>query len=397
MKSTCLALCLLPLILNAQILFTENGNTLHIGENSRLTTSNETVFNGQLDNDGELILGGHIDFVLNNEIGHLLVNGNWDQVLAGSVVSASDLTIDKEGQLIVTVDSLKVQNQLSLTNGIVFTRATDFHLISGNIIGGSEDSFIDGSIRTNPSLGSPYIFPIGRDNEYLPLTIHTPSLSLMSAQVGVPDPTTLIPGDSLIGLADEFEWILDHHSGEPMTSTLSIEYTGVDLMNFEIRNEIRAEIYTPVIGIRRNSGDYQNLGNSQLPAPIESAGNITTLRTINLLDSIAHFSIGVGPGTDGLKFYVPTVFSPDGSMESNRVFREFLIGVELLSHRLTIWNIQNQEVFNEQVQNPDLNVIGWNGLTKGGTPAPQGAYYFEIILETEEGNFSKKGTVLLMR
>ncbi len=90
------------------------------------------------------------------------------------------------------------------------------------------------------------------------------------------------------------------------------------------------------------------------------------------------------------KFFVPNAFTPNGN---NPIFKPIGVFDQMESYYFVVISRWGQLLFET-----DSPQDGWDGNFPDGSPAPQGAYGFKIVLSLKEGNeIIKNGTVLLIR
>ena len=113
------------------------------------------------------------------QVGNLVFNGSALQTfgLLGSVTNAVNLTINNSnGVTLNSALSLPNSATLTLTNGLLTTTSTNLLTITNTatsaIVGGSSTSYINGPLQRrfpqNLTVGSIYVFPIGKGGNYNP-------------------------------------------------------------------------------------------------------------------------------------------------------------------------------------------------------------------------------------
>jgi len=382
----------------SQALFTQKSSLLYIGSESHIQVDGNAIFNGELSNMGSSGFSGDINFAHNQNIGNVELIGATDQFIKGIELNADRFSMNKKNRAIIESNKLDITQELVLNSGILSVSSSKLTVLSGVIIGGSMQSHVTGALSIISSGTDNLFFPVGNANNYGELTIHTTPLGRLTVESLVPDPITLVPGDSLIGLADEAAWQLTAGENVTLNSQISINYNDLDLQNFPIDNPIRANKYAPVISYLTENGKYRSMkvgkGSDE---NLASFGNVISEKFIQLNDSTVNLSIGVAPLSDGLKFYVPTIFTPSGNMTANKKFRSFLLGADIEKVEMNVWDKFNNKVFYEYVEDTPLDETGWDGLFTNGMNAPQGIYYYSVMVFSSGGIFEKTGSVLLLR
>ncbi len=382
----------------AQALFTQSSSQLYMGSASSVHITGDAVLAGGLSNEGLLEFNRNVNFMTNEDIGQVKLAGLLDQFVVGENLRSSTFELSKENLAILLADTLSITNDLILNTGILAVPSSKLVVVSGLISGGSELSYVTGALSVVSSESDDLMFPVGIGREYQPLTIQTAPFGEITVEAQIADPSTLVPGDSLIGLASGASWKVTAGENTNINSNVSINYNNLDLQNFPIDNPIRANKYGPVIAYLNRNGKYSSLEIGEgSDKDVASFGYLISNRPIHLNDSSVYLSIGVTPLSDGLKFYVPNIFTPTGSMSENRTFRSFLLGTEIREVNMTIWDKFNNEVYSEFVRDTPLDQTGWDGVYANGMAAPQGVYYYSVTVNSSGGIFEKTGTVLLIR
>ncbi len=400
MKSILFAIglfCLSVTTTYAQALYVPEGSTVYVGNNASLYTGGNTLLQGHWANYGKVKFNASVNFMTNTKTGSIELGGNNDSYITGGQIEVDKIDINTSGSVTLNADSTTITQQLLLTSGnLRVDKRTK--VLSNSIEGGSEQSFIEGNLHIQNNTWADLFFPIGTNGMYQPVTLHNVPEGLASIEALIPDPKTLVPGDSLIGLADEMAWKVSFFGKEKLKSKVTIQPTGIDLNDFPVSNPIRSNKYVPTIATLSDNATFKSLeagaGSDETitaPTRLVSSQNITLDNTSTLL------AIGVAPITDHLQFYVPTVFTPNGSLPENKVFRAFLRGSMIFNAQLTIWDKFNSVVFSQSVDNTKLENTGWHGRYSNGADAPEGIYYYSIRVHCMAGIFEKKGTVLLAR
>ncbi len=371
---------------------------LHINPQSQLFINGSAKIQGTINNQGLINLASHLESNSKSNLGNLKVSGRDDQQIVGDTVEINTLEIEKDNNFDLELTSLLIQEGLILNSGVVRTLESDLNILSGIIEGGSADSFIEGSIKQT-SHGDRLHYPLGLDGFFNSLQLsQLPQNAITEVTLQLPEIDRLNPNDSLTGVADEVEWVIKYQGLDTVTHAL-IDFNGLDLLGTPNFNAIRAFRYSPVIAIYVDSLNlYRPLGVNELSDTDSlTFGLISTLEPIRLKEGEPTFlSMARMPVSTGLFFYVPNVFSPNSLDLNNSMFRPYLEGTEIEGVNMIIWDSFNNQVHQVVEQNPDLNLVGWDGYTPEGNPASQGVYFYSIKLSTAAGLFEKSGSFLLI-
>ena len=382
----------------SQALFTQASSLLYIGSESNIQVDGNAIFNGELSNNGHAGFSGDANFGNNQNIGNVELTGATDQLLQGKELVSERFELNKNNRAIVESNKLDITKELILNSGILSVSSSKLTVLSGLITGGSEQSFVTGGLSIISTGTNNLLFPVGMADQYEAFTIHSAPIGEITVECWMPDPNTLVPGDSLIGLADEAAWELTVGENVTLNSQVSINYNNLDLQNFPLNNPIRANKYAPTIACLTENSKYNSMGvGDGSDETIATFGKVVSRRSIQLSDSSIYLSIGIMPMSDGLKFYVPSIFTPMGTMTENKKFRSFLLGAEIEKVEMNVWDKFNNKIFSEYVEDTPLEETGWDGQFTNGMSAPQGIYYYRVLVTSSGGFFEKTGTVLLAR
>lgn len=400
MKLIFLSIALLcGLLVTAQPFTVQPGASFFVERGAKIYVSNEANFQGMLTNNGSLILNKDIDFGANSALGSLRFSGNQDQTITADRMVVEDLIFEKQGIVHLKADELIVRGVLEMNGGYLLTNQTPLLVSSGQVYGGSSASYVEGKM-SQVSNGSPLYYPVGLNGYFN-------SLTLLEAEEGdrvlvsleIPDASKLMPGDSLEGVADEVTWNLIPESDRPLSTTIEVNFDGLDLYNMPNTRKFKARRYTPVIAhLKPGLQAYVPLGVGSLhDTDSMSYGILSSLKQMKFSGDPHFVTIGRMPLSDGPQFYVPNVFSPAARLSENKTFRPFLEGATIEAIQMTIWDGFNKQMYHTQQSNPGLEQVGWDGLLTNGATASEGVYYFSILLETNQGSFQKKGSFILLR
>ena len=354
----------------------------------------------QIENLGELHIGGHLSS-LTDSLGNIHFVGSDNQVLVGTELVAKNLIMNKPGRLELGAMEVTIQDTLVLNNGILASGSTELKVIK-SIDGGNNNSFIEGSYMTISSDGELHI-PLGIDGLYQPIYLNGMSADRkLKAGISKPIDDALLVSDSLVGINSTFLWTIeiDESEGEDEIVESRAVFQQIDLENFISENPIRAFKYSPTMALRAPDDSlFRTLGIASLVNTDSlTFGEISAMLPFRM-SAEKEYTLAIGrmPLSTGLRFYVPNAFAPRSNNSENSRFRPFLEGVTISSVQMTVWNEFNNPVFSVNESEPDFENFGWNGTQENGSDAPQGVYFYEIVVNTPVQSFEKSGTVLLVR
>jgi hypothetical protein len=373
--------------------------SLFVEGNASIYFSNEAAFQGKLQNQGTFLFNKDVDFGENTSAGSLEFVGTADQALTGNEVAAANFSLNKQASLFLLAGALEISGTLDMTKGYLFPQSTKVHVASGRIAGGSADSYIEGKI-SQTSAGNVLYYPMGLNGYFNSVSLlQTSQGDKIAVEITFPDASLLVPGDSLIGLADEVQWIVTKESEENLATTVEVNFDGFELNSLVNPQTIRAHRYGPVIAhLDAEEGKYLQLGIGSLTDTDSlTYGMLTSAKTLVLRNEPKYVSLGRMPLSSGPAFFVPNIFAPRAVLEENRLFRPFLAGIPVEKFTMAIWDGYNVEMYNVNQTEAELDELGWDGTTNGGAAASEGVYYYSVQVVTTQGTFSKKGSFILLR
>ena len=167
MKKTCclIVLCAVYTVGLGQI-FTNQGATVSITSNVIFSVKGDAINNGTIINDGNLFISGSWinNMTYEAEDGSFILNNPGEQIINHNAQSFANFEITGGGQKIFLAD-LTVNQRINLQDGVL-VGGNDSKLILSegiDIIGGSEDSYINGTLVRSGS--DELFFPVGTDRE----------------------------------------------------------------------------------------------------------------------------------------------------------------------------------------------------------------------------------------
>jgi len=223
---------------------------------------------GVIDNDGTIQIDGDWNnnavagdvFINLNGTGAAVFTGTAAQGLGGSRTTGfENLTINNTSATGVTLDeAITVNNALTMTDGILFTDATNLLTIvaGGSSNDGNAGSYVDGPLR---KIGSTdFIFPSGDGTVWAPIEVTSLTSSTeftaeyFFADFGDPDVTAPLNNASLI----EY-WTLDQ-MGTPANANVTLHYK--DASRSDITDFMSADLV--VAQFNSVSSMWENRGQS---------------------------------------------------------------------------------------------------------------------------------------
>ncbi|MEM6643796.1 MAG: gliding motility-associated C-terminal domain-containing protein [Bacteroidota bacterium] len=391
----------LPMVLSAQSVF-NSGTVFSLGQQTTFSSGGNTFFRGRLENQGTLVAKSNVDFFDNRDIGNLRLSGAGDQEINGDTLLITNLEVEKTGDVQLLTAQIFVSGSLNVISGVIKTGDIDDLIVTGQS-SESGAGFVEGKL-VGLSSGNPVSFPMGVNGFRNAITFSgtDPGIRLVVDCV-VPEPSSLLPTEEMVGIADEVEWRVQTLS-DSTRATLTANFSGLDFINFSNGQSINANRYAPALAIIQEGDTIYTALNSSEATPENSAsdqtsGRIVSTSTITIDTTITRINVAWLPFIDGPEFFVPNVFSPEGFLEENRIFRPFFAGAEVSNLNIRVFNTFNAEVYSvsETGADLDLSLIGWDGKLRGGQPAEEGVYYYSIQLVAGGQVYEKTSSVLLVK
>ncbi len=375
--------------------------SLFVGGDASFFFGGNTTINGKLNNQGQLTSFSDINFVSNTDIGSVKFNGTSDQQLSGEGLFFFDFIVDKDGQLTLSPRKMTINGTLNMAKGVIKTDPTQELVLKGSSTAGG-GGYIEGRAFGSFSNGE-MIFPTGINGftNYISFSGFDPNITF-EVLIVEPDPATLTPDEDIVGIANQVEWQVTS-PGVPTNALVSVDFSGIDLENFQNGAPIRSEkyeaalvmygptdtLYRSIPGVFVGGSDPQS----------QSFGRFESTEAIDLGAEVTRLSIALIPIIIRPHFFVPNSFAPYGAQEENTIFRPFYSGDKVTRLYMRVFDSFNKEVylFDQSDNNIDLTQLGWDGTLPLGAEAPNGVYYYTIRLEGEIESHNKSGAVLLVR
>jgi hypothetical protein len=374
---------------------------LFVGSDASFYFGGNTTLNGNLNNQGQVTSFSDINFVSNTDIGSIKFIGTADQQLLGEELIFLDFTVDKDGQLIVNPRKVTVNGTMSMARGVIKTDADQEVVIKGSTISGGT-GYIEGRALGVLSNGE-LTFPTGINGftNYITFSGFDPNITF-EVRILRPDGSTLNPDEDIVGIADQVEWQVVSPE-VPASAFVSVDFSGIDLQNFQNGEPIRSEkyeaalvmytaddtLYHSVPGVFVDGSDPKS----------ESFGRFESTERIAISSEVTRLNIALIPVIIRPHFFVPNSFAPNGELDENHLFRPFYSGDKVTSIYMRVFDSFNKEVYlySQTGDDVDLSLMGWDGTMPSGVGAPNGVYYYTIQLQGETENHNQSGAVLLVK
>ncbi len=394
-----LILSFLALATSAQSISFGEQTSLYLGQSTIFFFGGNTSFDGSVTNDGTIVSYSDMDFVLNTNVGNIKFTGRTDQTLNGDTLNVGDFVVDKQGTLTLLTDRVIVSGSLMTDNGVIEAEDEDDLLVSGSSEGAGE-GYVEGKL-VGISQGRPVTFPMGVNGSPNYVTVsNLPNGAVVSVECRIPNPNSLLPDEEMVGISDEVEWIL-RVSGDSVNAQVSVNFSGVDLQNLSNGENIRSNAYEPaVVLFSKQDTLFHALSGTVSGADADfTEGAITSDESIWITNEGRRLAIALIPVIVEPEFYMPNAFAPNSAIEDNRVFRPYLDGTSISSVSFAVYDSFNKEVYsiNQAGVELDLGSYGWNGILTSGQEAPDGVYYYNVRIVAESGEYTKTGSVLLVK
>lgn len=167
---------------------------------------------------GNLIVDGTVTYGLLNGRQLAFTGGNVQSISGSGTINVYQMMVNKATNDLALLKPLTVDNNLSLTDGRIFTTSINLLTInsSATVTGASNSGFVHGPIAKKGSAG--FIFPVGKNNDYQPLEMGmgTDATDLFIAEYHYTDPQ-IVYGNNLGTGLDHISqceyWTLDRTAG----------------------------------------------------------------------------------------------------------------------------------------------------------------------------------------
>lgn len=390
-------LTILTLTSQGQQLYVSGDAQLYISPGANLGVTGDLENDGTILNVGTISLFGNweINNIFNGNMGELVFLGGQDQMVSPPTLLVNSLVLNQFGEVTFTGNEFIVTDDITFSNGVMRTGdSTRFVLESGvNVIGGSATSYFQGRLTYQGS--GIRKFPMGYEGVYAPITMlevfgANPELTVFFQ---TPNDETPIPDSEMLGISGRGLWEVALTDGTMDGTKVQIDFSAEDLSDFEITNNIRHRVNSPVIAISdAPGGEFTSLGVEELlNSDSLTQGSITSELNFTPQElETAYFAIGLAPRIDpnGL-VYIPEIFSPAATDPDNQTFRIF--GERILpdNFSLEIYNKFGSLVYSTNSFD-EANQIGWDGVNqRTGNEEPSGLYYYQVVLTRISGDLEE--------
>ncbi|WPP49605.1 T9SS type B sorting domain-containing protein [Catalinimonas niigatensis] len=374
--------------LKAQALFVGTEQQLWVSNGGMLTVHGDLDNAGEITNNGELSVSGN--WTMQGEYvegtGLVVLNGKEGQQIDHDGQRFFQLSIESGGDKSI-LSNILVSSALYLDSGIIRAENDQQVILAAEaeIFGGNQDSFVEGIVVNS---GTGYkLFPVGKDNQYLPVELldvrgNNP---MLSAEVIEPQPQPL----DLSGLervSSQRYW---------QVNTLMGNYEG-SVVRLGIADEPDFSTLSGLVvaAAPQLSSTYISLGAAEVVGTLDE-GSITSENPTNL--PILTLGLSAEFSEEG-EVLVPNAFAPDSPLEEDRNLSIFAVNLAPEDFVFRIFNRWGKLVY-ETTSLDEALETGWNGINQEtNQPAQFGVYSYYL-----SGKFSdnepvmKKGTLTLFR
>ena len=396
---------LVPSALVSQQLYIGEDALIHITEGANLEVGGNLENEGAIQNLGSLSLYG--DWTINNNFngseGSLNFFGGEDQAITPPQLTIAELIVNVDGSVTFPGEEYVITDRIDFQFGTVQVGENTSFIIgeSARVIGGSNDSYFDGTVIAEGS--GIKTFPVGNGGVYAPLTM--PDVfgfnSRIAARYVADNDKDPIPSDSLLGVSHRGYWEFELVGGALVDPTrVQVEFNQEDLSDFRIRNDIQHRVNSPVIAFTDNlNQEWGSLGVSELlDTDSLTFGTLTGEILVTPGVNKTFLAVGLAPRIpDEGVYFIPEAFSPNATDPNNQAFRVF--GERIVDEEffLRVFNRLGVVVY-ETTSFEEANSNGWDGTNLSGGEEPTGVYYYEVRLKFEnERIVEKNGAFYLVK
>jgi gliding motility-associated-like protein len=374
----------LPLFLQlSEIVFSQsfynNGAIIGIKPNTILSVYDSLVNNGEIINDGDLVIAGTW---LNNKTydagqGQITFNSSDNQIINHNDQSFSKLIISGGGEK-KFLANITITDQFTLTSGTL-TSANGAKIIfkeTAKITGGSDVSHIRGPVYQQGA--GDKLFPIGNGSVYLPVELK--GISGNSPQIGITDIeiTTAIlkKSPSLTGISSTRYWQIDRVTGSLDNAQIVLPARGENALLTDTQKAVVAQSQSL-------DSNFESIGQSFFGGT-NSNGKITSEKAPKL-----PFIALATAENNGLIVY--NAVSPNGD-GLNEFFRIDNIA-KYPNNTVTIFNRWGDKVF--EISNYDNDQRVFSGKSDSNKELVPGTYFY--LINKNDGSGQVNGFLSLKR
>jgi gliding motility-associated-like protein len=359
--------------------FYNNGALISIKANTILSVYDSLVNNGEIINNGNLVMAGAW---LNNKTydagqGQITFNSSDNQIINHNDQSFTKLIISGGGEKRFLAN-ITITDQITLTNGIL-TSANGAKIIfkeTAQITGGSDASHIRGPVYQQ-GVGDK-LFPIGNGSVYLPVELK--GISGSSPQIGITDveitSTILKKSSSLMGISAARYWQIDKVSGSLDNARIILPVRGENVLLTDTQKAVVAQAQSL-------DSNFENIGQSFFDGT-NSNGKITS-------DKAPTLPFVTLATAENIGLIVYNAVSPNGD-GLNEFFRIDNIG-KYPSNTVAIFNRWGDKVF--EISNYDNDQRVFRGKSDSNKELVSGTYFY--LINKNDGSEQVNGFLSLKR
>ncbi len=390
---------ILTLTLQGQQLYVSGDAILYVSPGANVGITGDLENDGTILNVGTISLFGNwsINNIFNGNEGELVFLGGQEQMVTISTpLLINSLVLDQSGDVSFDMDELTVTDDITFNNGVIKTGENTRFILEDNVrvLGGSVTSYFQGKLTYKGS--GIRKFPMGYEGVYAPITMldvfgADPELTVFFQ---TPNDEQPIPDDDLLGVSGRGIWEVALSGGNMNGTPIQIDFSGEDLENFDLVNNIRHRVNSPVIAISdAPGGTFRSLGvESLLDTDSITRGSIVSEVDFEPQEmETVYLAIGLAPRIDpaGL-VYIPQIFSPNATDPDNRTFRIFGERILRDNFSLEIFNRFGSLVYSTDSFD-EANQVGWDGINqRTGREEPSGLYYYQVVLTRINGELDER-------
>lgn len=378
------------------------------GENAEINVKGNITFDAISDGDvkiaiadnSKLSLGGNIirpsayGAIEMDELGSFTFNGDTPQLIPATnlpnsgldSLNLSNLVFNNTSDVAMSLEGpMVVNNSLVLSNGNLNTTSAGILIIEegGSISGGSTTSFVDGPMMKKGSTnGEPFIFPVGANGVYAPVTISGLDSSKSEYTVQYysdPPPFGLGLSESLTAVSQTGHWEI-YKKENSENANITLHWMDGEVSDLDdINNIVVVGMVDSVLSF------WENYGSSEITGSIDpgSTGTVTS----NFMSDPPPFGLlQFGIGTTDMSSSIDNKIINDGKVNLFPNPVEDLIQIESMDSNLKDAII---EIFDRNGQKVFMNNISFESgkyqiSTEAANIQNSGIYFVRIT--SEEGN-----------
>ena len=358
-----------------------NGSVISISGSTIFSVGESLTNNGQVINNGDLIITG--TWINNGNYdegsGQITLNSPGTQIVNHNDQSFNILNITGGGQKLFQAD-ITVVGTLNLVDGVLVSEnGARIIMEDGSVLsGGSASSYIQGPFY-HRGTGS-RLFPIGTANDYLPVELMDvtgtgPEIGFTITEPN-PDP---VSGEGLQSVSTLRYWSMDITSGTFAGSPISLA-----VVNETVSNDIARLV---VAEANQVGGPFASLGQFESTGTTQSGSVVSDQPASGTI-----FAVGAIPGSgEELEVTIFNVLSPNN--DGRHDFFKILNISSFPDNTVTIFNRWGDKVFETSGYDNDTNIF--DGTSDQGNELPDGTYYY--VINKGDGSDKLNGYLVLRR